>query len=54
MNYAVYLVFEEMSHRACSRAIERFIRRSHIAVWRWCQRMGSYEKMHKQFRLGRE
>lgn len=52
--YAVYLVFEGLSFRACSRVIEPFVKRSHIAVWQWCQEIGSYEKMHKLFRLGRE
>jgi transposase-like protein len=52
--YAIYLVFEGLSFRACSRAIEPFTRRSHVAVWQWCQEMGSYEKTHRLFRLGRE
>jgi transposase-like protein len=54
MYYAVYLVFEGLSLRACSRAIEPFLDRSHVAIWQWMQEMGSYEKMHKLFRLGRE
>ena len=54
MYYAIYLVFEGLSFRACSRAIEPFVKRSHVAVWQWCQEIGSYEKMHKLFRLGRE
>jgi transposase-like protein len=55
MYYAIYLVFEGLSFRACSRVIEPFTKRSHVvAVWQWCQKLGSYEKMHRIFRLGRE
>ena len=54
MYYAIYLVFEGLSFRACSRAIEPFVNRSYVAVWQWCQKIGSYEKMHRLFRLGRE
>ena len=52
--YAIYLVFEGLSFRGCARAIEPFTKRSHVAVWQWCQEMGSYRRMHKIFRLGRE
>ncbi len=52
--YAIYLVFEGLSFRACSKAIEPFAKRSHIAVWQWCQEIGSYAEMHKLFRLGGE
>lgn len=54
MYYAIYLVIEGLSFRACSRAIEPFIKRSHIAVWQWCQEIGSNNRLHKLFRLGRE
>src|SRR5713226_7779171 len=54
MYYAIYLVFEGLSLRACSRAIEPFIKRSHIAVWNWMQELGSDQSFHKLFRLGRE
>jgi hypothetical protein len=41
MYYAVYLIFEGLSLRACSRAIEPYARRSHIAIWNWMLEVGS-------------
>jgi len=52
--YAVYLVFEGLSFRVRSRAIEPSVKRSYVAVWEWCQEIGSDEKMYMLFRLGRE
>ena len=37
--YAVYLVFEGLSLRACSRTILPFTRRSHKSVWMWMQEL---------------
>ncbi len=54
MYYAVYLVFEGLSFRACSRAIEPFVKRSHKSVWEWCQEIGQDRSFHRLFRLGRE
>jgi putative transposase len=54
MYYAIYLVFEGLSFRACSRVLEPFTKRSHVAVWQWCQELGSCQKLHRLFRLGRE
>ncbi|MDH2901860.1 MAG: DDE-type integrase/transposase/recombinase [archaeon] len=52
--FAVYLVFEGLSFRACARAIEPFVKRTHKAVWDWYQDIGSNKSFHKLFRLGRE
>src|SRR5207245_9671913 len=54
MYYAVYLVFEGLSFRACARAIEPFVSRSHKSVWEWYQDIGSEGSFHRLFRLGRE
>ena len=54
MYYAVYLVFEVLSFRTCSRAIAPFINRTHKAVWVLYQEIGSDNSFHKLFRLGRE
>jgi putative transposase len=54
MYYAVYLVFEGLSFRACARAIKPFVKRTHKAVWDWYQDIGSDERFHRMFRLGRE
>jgi putative transposase len=54
MLYAVYLVFEGLSFRASSRAIQPFTRRSHIAVWNWMQELGSSNKLSRLFKPGRE
>ncbi len=54
MYYAVYLVFEGLSFRACSRAIQPLIKRTHKAVWDWYQEIGEDKSFHKLFRLGRE
>jgi hypothetical protein len=37
MYYAVYLLFEGLSFRASSRAIEPLVMRTHKAVWDWYQ-----------------
>ncbi|MGI0081528.1 MAG: hypothetical protein ACRECH_18155, partial [Nitrososphaerales archaeon] len=47
--YSIYLIFEGLSFRACSRAIQPFAKRSHVVVWHWCQEIGSNEKMHRLF-----
>jgi transposase-like protein len=47
-------VFEGLSFRASSRAIEPFVKRSHKSVWQWVQEIGSDTSFHRLFRLGRE
>ncbi|MDG6999756.1 MAG: hypothetical protein JRN15_11640, partial [Nitrososphaerota archaeon] len=54
MYYAVYLVFEGLSFRACSRAIQPLIKRTHKAVWDWYQEIGRDASFHRLFRLGRQ
>lgn len=55
MYYAVYLVFEGLSFRACSRVIRLFVKRTHKAIWGWYQDIGSDDSfLHRMFRLGRE
>ncbi len=54
MYFAVYLVFEGLSFRATSRAIEPLVKRTHKAVWDWYQDIGSNKSFHRLFRLGRE
>jgi transposase-like protein len=43
-----------LSFRACSRAIEPFVKRSHKSIWEWVQEIGSNKSFHRLFRLGRE
>ena len=45
--YAVYLVFEGLSLRACSRAISPFAVRSHKSVWMWMQQLSPLEQRFK-------
>jgi hypothetical protein len=52
--YAVYLVFEGLSFRACSRAIQPLVKKTHKAVWDWYQEIGEDRSFHRLFRLGRE
>ena len=52
--YALYLVFEGLPFRACARAIEPFMMRTHKAVWYWYQDIGREESIHRLFRLGGE
>jgi putative transposase len=52
--YSIYLVFEGLSFRACSRAISPLIKRTHKAVWDWYQEIGSDRSFQRMFRLGRE
>ncbi len=37
--YGVYLVFEGLSFRAASRALEVFTRRRHVSIWCWVQKL---------------
>jgi putative transposase len=39
--YSLYLYFLGLSFRNVSRAIELFIQRSHVAVWKWVQKFDS-------------
>ncbi len=43
--YGVYLVFEGLSFRAASRALEAFARRSHVSIWRWVQWLPPLERL---------
>jgi putative transposase len=37
IGYALYLYFLGLSYRNTSKALSRFIRRSHVSVWKWVQ-----------------
>ena len=41
MFYAVYLCLLGLSYRCVEGALRPFARRSHVAVWKWVQRLGS-------------
>jgi putative transposase len=38
MVYAVYLYYASRSLRLASRCLEPFVKRSHVAIWKWVQR----------------
>jgi hypothetical protein len=36
--YGLYLYFLGLSYRITSKALAQFVKRSHVAVWKWIQR----------------
>lgn len=38
MVYTLYLYFLGLSYRNTSKALAQFVKRSHVAVWKWIQR----------------
>src|SRR5215471_6914717 len=42
MAYAVYLYYASRSLRLASRCLEPYVKRSHVAIWKWVQRFGSH------------
>jgi putative transposase len=37
-NYGLYLYFLGLSYGNTSKALTQFVKRSHVAVWKWIQR----------------
>jgi hypothetical protein len=55
LSTTAYISFSRgLSFRACARAIEPFIARTHKSLWECYQAIGSNKHFHKLFRLGRE
>jgi putative transposase len=44
--YGLYLVFLGLSFRAVSLALRPFVLRSHVAVWKWAQRLPCLRKLY--------
>jgi hypothetical protein len=44
--YGLYLVFLGLSSRAVSLALRPFVLRSHVAVWKWAQRLSCLRKLY--------
>jgi putative transposase len=38
IGYGLYLYFLGLSYRIISKALAQFVKRSHVAVWKWIQR----------------
>ena len=36
--YSLYLYFLGLSHRSTAKALNRFVERSHVSVWKWIQK----------------
>ncbi|MFQ6075316.1 MAG: hypothetical protein ACE5Z5_04165 [Candidatus Bathyarchaeia archaeon] len=49
--YGAYLVFEGLSLRAASRALEPLIKRSHVALWKWVQGLAPLEGLFRARRI---
>jgi putative transposase len=50
IDYGLYLYFLGLSYRNTSKALAQFVKRSHVAVWKWIQRY----KPKKIARRGKE
>jgi putative transposase len=53
MFYALYLVYEGLSFHSAARVIAPLAERSHVAVWKWAQRVGSLKRLFKARRRAR-
>lgn len=49
--YGAYLVFEGLSLRAASRALEPLIKRSHVALWKWVQGLAPLGRLFRARRV---
>ena len=38
VGYGLYLYFLGLSYRNTSKALSRFVRRSHVSIWKWIQK----------------
>lgn len=38
IGYGLYLYFLGLSYRNTAKALSRFVKRSHVAVWKWIQK----------------
>jgi transposase len=36
--YSLYLYFLGLSYRSTAKALNRFVERSHVSVWKWIQK----------------
>jgi putative transposase len=36
--YSLYLYFLGLSYRSTARALQRFVKRSHVSIWKWIQK----------------
>jgi transposase-like protein len=36
--YSLYLYFLGLSYRSTAKALDRFVERSHVSIWKWMQK----------------
>jgi putative transposase len=36
--YSLYLYFLGLSYRSTAKALQRFVQRSHVSIWKWIQK----------------
>ena len=51
IGYGLYLYFLGLSYRNTSKALAQFVKRSHIAVWKWIQRYKPQKIARKRKRI---
>jgi len=51
IGYSLYLYFPGLSYRITSKALAQFVKRSHVAVWKWIQRYKPKKIARKRKRI---
>ena len=51
IGYGLYLYFPGLSYGSTSKALSRFAKRSHVAIWKWIQRYGPKKITAKRKRI---
>ena len=50
VGYGLYLYFLGLSYRNTSKALSRFVKRSHVSIWKWIQKYRPKRIMRKRKR----
>jgi putative transposase len=50
--YSLYLYFLGLSYRSTSKALQRFIHRSHVSIWKWVQKYKPQKISSKRKKVG--
>jgi putative transposase len=49
--YSLYLYFLGLSYRNTARALDRFVHRSHVAIWKWIQKYNPVKILSKKRKI---
>ncbi|HZH38855.1 MAG TPA: hypothetical protein VEX17_02200, partial [Bacillales bacterium] len=49
--YSLYLYFLGLSYRNTARALDRFVHRSHVSIWKWIQKYNPRKILSKKRKI---